>query len=192
MGLHAAVAVAAAVGARAAKIDTKRVIEVQTEEEQQLSGAHWLEWTFQMCDEVTRRTGRLTKTTRFVDMKNSPMRNMSREFMSRDSKSAKETEDFYPQMLASVYICHPPYWMHGVWKIFRPLFPKRFVEKIDLISPTTNKEEAARPLRLLKVSHLPERFGGSLAQWPSPLHNRLPADFPPIGLVKGSRGAAFT
>jgi len=51
----------------------------------------------------------------------------------------------------------------------RPLFPKRFVEKIDLISPTKNPAEARRIRKVITPANLPTRFGGNLDVWPPPL-----------------------
>ena len=51
----------------------------------------------------------------------------------------------------------------------RPLFPRRFVEKVDLISPMTNEEEARRLLRRIAAADLPTRFGGEASEWPPPL-----------------------
>ena len=132
------------------------------------SHRRWTEWCFQMVDDITRRTGRLTKTSRIIDMRGTRLASFDRAYLRRDGAQSKTTEDFYPQLLAAVYICHPPPFVHFLWRVCRPLFPQRFVEKIDLIAPATNAAEARRMLPHIAWADLPERFGGGLAAWPPP------------------------
>ena len=65
----------------------------------------------------------------------------------------------------AVYACYPPGWMLGFWRLVRPLMPKRFVEKVDMIAPKNNPAELNRLRRAISLAHLPARFGGSAA-WP--------------------------
>lgn len=127
---------------------------------------NFTEWLFQMCDATTRRTGLLTKTVRLVQMQGFKLAGFSRAFVKRDAQHAKEQEDYYPQLLASVYICHAPFWVQGTWRLMRPFFPSRFVAKMDMISPRTNDKEAKRLVRHVAMSDLPECFGGENASWP--------------------------
>ena len=94
---------------------------------------------------------------------------MDRQYLARDGANAKATEDFYPQLLAAAFICHPPTFIHFLWRVCRPLFPQRFVEKLDLIAPVTNQAEARRLHKYLATEHIPRRFGGEMEAWPPPL-----------------------
>lgn len=129
----------------------------------------WTEWCFQMVDDITRRTGRLTKTCRLIDMAGMRLTAMDRKYLANDGANAKVTEDHYPQLLAAAFICHAPTWVQVMWRVFRPFFPARFVEKLDLISPLTNPAEARRILRYVAAADVPTRFGGELDAWPPPL-----------------------
>ena len=126
------------------------------------------EWIHRYVDEVTRRTGYLTKYARVVDLRGMRLSRLSREFQRRQRESAKELEDYYPQMLEAVCLCHPPSWIQGVWRTMRGLMPPRFVEKVDMISPTTSRSERDRLLRFCTLDALPTFLGGTCAQFPLP------------------------
>ncbi|KAL3939331.1 MAG: hypothetical protein SGBAC_005934, partial [Bacillariaceae sp.] len=55
---------------------------------------------FQVVDEITRRTGRLTKMTKILDMGNASLRGINRTYIKRDAVCSKALEDNYPQLLA--------------------------------------------------------------------------------------------
>ena len=133
------------------------------------SHRRWTEWCFQMVDDITRRTGRLTKTCRLIDMRGVRLRDMDRAYIARDGANAKTTEDFYPQLLAAAFLCHPPSWIQFLWRVCRPLFPQRFIEKIDLIAPQSNPAEARRIHKYAPPESIPVRFGGLMTAWPPPL-----------------------
>jgi len=138
-------------------------------DEQARLGRRTREWLFQVSDRVTRRTGRLTKVAELIEVKGASMSKvMSGEWQKRDQALAKMTEDFYPQLIGAIYICHPPSWLLMMWRVVRPLFPKRLVAKVDFVSPSTKPEEAKRFRRFLTAADLPIRFGGENKTWPLP------------------------
>ena len=124
------------------------------------------EWAFQWCDFITRTTGRLTKNVRLIDFDGVRLRDMSLVGAKRDSKAMNQTEDCYPQLLRSVYVCHGLTWIQSIWRFVRPLLPKRAVEKVDFIHPKSNDKERDRLLKYVKMELLPERFGGQYKPWP--------------------------
>ena len=124
------------------------------------------EWAHQWCDYVTRTTGRLTKNVRLIDFAGMRMMDVNREVGKRDSEAMKVTEDCYPQLLQSVYICHGPTWMQIIWRFFRPILPRRMVEKVDFVNPTSNNKERDRLCKHVPIALLPERFGGNYKHWP--------------------------
>ena len=145
-----------------------RILASLSEEEQRLAHRLSNEWLWRHCDEVTRRTGYLTKYIRLIDLSGMTLRGINREFQKRDAKNSKLIEDFYPQLLGAVYICHAPRWMHGVWRGLRRLMPARVVEKVDFVEPLTNPAERKRLLRWIALDHLPRCFGGPCKTWPPP------------------------
>ena len=58
-------------------------------------------------------------------------------------------EDIYPQLLDALLIYNAPTWIHSAWAIFRPIMPKRVLEKIDIIDPKKNQKEKQRLLLYL-------------------------------------------
>ena len=132
----------------------------------QAAHARWIEWSWQWMDDITRRTGRLTKTARLIELRGLSLGGLNRQYISRDGAHAKALEDYYPQLLGAAFFCHPPYWVTAVWRVCRPLFPARFIEKVDLVAPQTNAAEARRIERYVAASELPTRFGGENPAWP--------------------------
>lgn len=146
-------------------IDDKVLVEKVSEE-------HWLdcfvyaaEWSFQWLDYVTRKTGRLTKSIRIVDLSDTPF-SVNREKHRRDGQAMNLMEDCYPQMLQTIFVANPPSWVQMAWRIVRLVLPKRVVQKIDFVSPKSSQREKRRILQWIDEENLPEKFGGKYKQWP--------------------------
>jgi hypothetical protein len=125
-----------------------------------LSEHHWpfwyfLEWMFQILDSTTRKTGRLTKGIRFMDMKGFSLRQNNQECLNRNTKNASDCQDHYPQMLASVYVLNTPTWARVAFSVLKPMLPTRFVEKFAVINPLKNKKDSLELLKHLAEEHLP-------------------------------------
>lgn len=119
------------------------------------------EWSHQWLDYVTRTTGRLTKSIRFIDMQNlSITKSFDRESNKRDGKIMNYMEDCYPQLLETIYACNPPEWMHLIWAIMRPIMPKRILDKVDVVQPERNAKEGARFFKHVSKKDLPAMYGG--------------------------------
>eukprot|EP00980_Cylindrotheca_fusiformis_P015518 scaffold4412_cov91-Cylindrotheca_fusiformis.AAC.1 len=93
----------------------------------QLSDEEWdsmfvytSEWSFQWLDYVTRTTGRLTKTVRFVNLEGVSYSDFHRKAIQRDGKILDRMEDVYPQLLHALYIYNAPSWINTVWGLVRP------------------------------------------------------------------------
>jgi len=121
-----------------------------------------------MLDSITRRTGRLTKSIRIVDLDGFESKQYNKENIKRDAANAKEMEDYYPQALRSLYIVNAPFWFATTFKVMRPLMPKRFVEKFNVIAPLKNKKEFELFLKHASEDHLPTKLGGNHEEYPYP------------------------
>jgi hypothetical protein len=151
--------------------DQNRLME-HVDEEAHMGGFIFLsEWSHQWLDYVTRTTGRLTKAVRLLDVEEYNMSKMNRVCTQRDGKCAGAMEDCYPQLLASFYVCNPPFWVHIPWKIVRPFLPKRVASKVDFISPKQNEKERKRLLAYVSEEQLATRFGGTHDHWPVQFSN---------------------
>lgn len=118
------------------------------------------EWSFQWLDYVTRKTGRLTKSVRFLDCLEYSIFQLSRSAFKRDAKIVGEMEDVYPQLLQSVICYNTPHWIHSIWVTFRPLIPSRVVEKVDMVEPRASEKEFKRLLKFMTKEQLPVSLGG--------------------------------
>ena len=124
------------------------------------------EWTHQWLDYITRTTGRLTKHVRFVNADGLRLSMIDKETQKRDGRVMEIMEDCYPQLLQGIYIINAPSWMQMPWRLVRPFFPKRVVEKLDFITPRKNARELKRLLKHISEEDLPARFGGKYEPWP--------------------------
>lgn len=151
-----------------AEFDQQGMINNVSEADALQAHIRFTEWTFQWLDSISRRTGRLTKSTRILDLSRIRFMSMNRQWIKRDGANTKLTEDCYPQLLMAVYPCFAPHWMQAFWRMVRPLMPARFVEKVDMLQPIANPNEAKRLHRAVTAADLPRRFGGDLDIWPPP------------------------
>jgi len=133
----------------------------------ELSEDYWLptfvylsEWCHQWLDYVTRTTGLLTKSVRFLDTFGLTPSVVSRECMRRNGKAIGAMEDFYPQLLANAFICNPPQVVKVLFNVIKVILPKRLREKIDMMHPKDNENERKRLYRHISEQDLPEKFGG--------------------------------
>ena len=154
------------------KVDLERIVTEMSEEELSEWYLYHNEAIYQALDEITRRTGRLTKAMKIIDMKNMQLLKMNRTYVKRDAAASKVNEDFYPQLLGAMYIFNSPGWLSGFWVLVRPFFPKRVVEKIVFL-PSLSKIKKSKKsfesiLRYISEEHLPEKYGGMNKTWPLP------------------------
>lgn len=47
------------------------------------------------------------------------------------------------------------------------IMPRRFAEKVDLVSPATNPSDAKKIFQFVASKHLPAKFGGDLEALPA-------------------------
>eukprot|EP00527_Entomoneis_sp_CCMP2396_P002675 CAMPEP_0198142836 /NCGR_PEP_ID=MMETSP1443-20131203/5520_1 /TAXON_ID=186043 /ORGANISM="Entomoneis sp., Strain CCMP2396" /LENGTH=486 /DNA_ID=CAMNT_0043805939 /DNA_START=86 /DNA_END=1546 /DNA_ORIENTATION=+ len=127
---------------------------------------YFMEWSFQVLDSITRATGRLTKGIRIVDLEGYTLSQNHKALLDRASKNAKGVQDQYPQLLASVFIVNAPSYFTWGFTLLKPLMPRRFCEKFDILS----KQNATKGLlQHMSLEHIPEKYGGTMTQWPYPI-----------------------
>lgn len=143
-----------------AGFDQSKMVKVQDEDTSLMMYILDAEWFFQMNDEVTRRTGRLTKTLKLLDMKDVKFRQLDHAFLKRDAKITKKLQDFYPQSLGSMLVINAPGFFDAVFAVFRPFFPKRFVEKINMVHPCKRPKDLKLLTKYVSKDNLPEIYGG--------------------------------
>jgi hypothetical protein len=132
------------------------------------------EWAHQWTDCISRTTGRLTKNVRLIDLSGMRVSDFNLTNSRRDGATMGLMEDCYPQLLQSIYVVNPPSWVHLVWRLIRPLMPRRVASKFDIVRPCAKATDRQKLFRVVREKHLPLRFGGTNPQWPVVFP--LPAD----------------
>ena len=152
------------------KINLDKVVAEMSQEELSEWYLYGNEAFYQILDEITRRTGRLTKSMKIIDMTNMQLLKMNRTFVKRDAAASKASEDFYPQLLGTMFIFNSPRWLSGFWILVRPFFPKRVAEKFvflpSLLKMKKTKKDFESISRYISEEHLPEKYGGMNKTWP--------------------------
>jgi hypothetical protein len=155
------------------KVDMNRIVKGMSKEEMTEYLMYVNEAVFQVLDDVTRRTGRLTKQLQVIDLGNISLRKLNLAYIKRDGACTKALDDYYPELLGGLYVANSPSWWGTTWKVLSPFFPKTFVENLDMLPPLS-KIQKSREIHLksmmeyVSLDDLPERFGGLNKEWPLP------------------------
>lgn len=157
-------------------LDTDGVMADITEEEFREAYIAMKEAEYQILDEVTRRTGRLTKLTRFVDLHNYSFFKFNRKYTKLDADIQKELEDFFPQSLDKQYIFNIPSWLSAIWTVIAALFPKRLIEKLDICPSSASTKFYAPIAKHVSEENHPVGYGGKNTNWPPPSIAELQSD----------------
>mmetsp|Transcript_11100 Transcript_11100/g.26667 ORF Transcript_11100/g.26667 Transcript_11100/m.26667 type:complete len:312 (-) Transcript_11100:52-987(-) len=129
---------------------------------------HINEAIYQILDEATRRTGKLTKLTGIFDLSNFSFHKLNYKLFKRDAAVQKQVENYHPQLVGKIHMFNPPGWFNAVWMILRPFFPSRVFEKLDVVSTSASQKLHENFLNDVSEENLPERFGGKNKAWPLP------------------------
>jgi len=142
-----------------------------------LSEDEVLEWymktnesIYQILDHITRSTGRLTKQLKCLDLEGQRLTNFNRAFLKKDAAVSTKMEDFYPQMLGMLAVLNAPSWFSTFYKAIRVFFPKRLIEKVDVLPPKhkVTSNDLARIFKYVSEENFSEKYGGSNTIWPPP------------------------
>jgi len=126
------------------------------------------EKTFLICDEATRRTGKLVKTVVLNDATGVPgmwelmglMRNNG--LMTALGDSSKLSESVYPQLVSVSVILNPPGFVRVVFKIARVFMSASMMEKVKLCGGHTSGDITSCPYaaKLIPLENIPTFLGG--------------------------------
>ena len=80
------------------------------------------------------------------------------------SKAYEGDGRLYPQLNGGIFMFNTPSWFKLIWRMLRPLYPKRVLEKFDVI---TNKADVTRLYpKFVDIEHVPVSYGGECKAWP--------------------------
>ena len=108
-----------------------------------------------------------------MDLSDFSLSSFNGEYVKRDAAANKQLEDFYPQMLGTVLYVNMPSWANAIWRIFKPFFPKQFIEKLAIVEPLKRPKDIKHFLKYVTKDNLMERYGGSDSNWPIPSPSHL-------------------
>ena len=161
------------------------------------SNIYMNECIFQVVDEVTRRTGKLTKYCKIINCAGAQLSKINRQYLHADAAVSKQLENMYPQLVGTVLIVNSPSWISWIWSFMSMIMPQRMVQKINILPPipfdfhsnlvsasaSASASSAAvldshqnylQPfLKYISQEHLPERLGGTNTQWPLECFGRI-------------------
>jgi hypothetical protein len=76
---------------------------------------------------------------------------VNRESLKRNGHAVGQMEDYYPQLLESLFMCNPPAFLKGLFNVIKAtVLPKRMVEKISMINPKENENKRTSLYRLTR------------------------------------------
>lgn len=150
------------------QVDMHQLVENMSSEEVAEAIMMINEVMYQILDDVTKRTGKLTKTMKILDCSDFGLRSFNREFFKRDSAAYKQMENFYPQLLGAMIVVNIGTWFTLLWKALKHLLPKGVVAKINFVqcTPGKNSNDAKYFLEYISKDNLWERYGGNCKDWP--------------------------
>ncbi len=150
-------------------LDLKKMDEDMSDDDMRYMSLMNKEAVYRILDAVTRKTGRLTRQMKILDLDGFTLKMVSMSYLKRDGRASKSVEDYYPQLLGTTYVVNAPSWIGQVWNTIRPLFPKRFVDKVHIFGKKEKKANILKKLlRYISEEDLPDRYGGKNESWPLP------------------------
>jgi len=144
------------------EIDGKRIMAEVSEEDLFHCYMYQKEIMFQFLDDISRKTGRLTRQLKIIDLDGFKLKSGGIKPFKIDGAIHKLLEDYYPQQLGSVLIVNSGVMGSTLWPIVRPFLPRRMVEKFDFLPPVSKRKPKHLKGLLMYISErgLPERYGG--------------------------------
>lgn len=119
---------------------------------------------FWRCDEITRRTGLLTKSLYILDLKHSSIVQDMRGARAFGS-STKISDFLHPQLIEKTIILHPPATFRLIYQFAKPFVSKKSISKICQCAATNkrNADIAKCPFVSARIdpSLIPTFLGGS-------------------------------
>jgi len=105
------------------------------------------EFSYIVCDKVTRESGRLTKLVVVFDMKHVSFQIPAKSIQNGINKSSEVALHLYPQLLERVVIINAPWFMKQLFKVARVILSERLTSKASMcLGHFTPGEEPNRML----------------------------------------------
>jgi len=119
--------------------DIKGLMDTLSEEQVAMSMGISNEIFFRQCDQLTRKTRKLTKVINVVDLENYSVFMIDKRFFRAMGESSKFSARNYPQLLGKTVIINAPSYFRLLYRSVSVFMPKSFLEKQVLCSATSSK-----------------------------------------------------
>lgn len=128
---------------RAGKSNVKRLMDTYSADDVVQYMNFQKEQAFLLCDEATRRTRRIVKMVTVVDMHSSRFADNDNRFFKALGRASKDSELFYPQLLAITVGINVPSYLNLIWPIAKRLMPAKTLSKFRICSARDTVTQSA-------------------------------------------------
>ena len=128
---------------RAGKSNMKKLMDTYSSEEVIETMIYQKEQAFLRCDEATRRTRKMIKMMTVVDMHSQKFSDNDKRFYKALGKASKDSELFYPQLLAITVGINVPSYMNLIWPIAKRVMPAKTLAKFRICSAKDTVTQSA-------------------------------------------------
>ena len=128
---------------RAGKSNVKKLMDTYSADEVVENMNYQKEQAFIRCDDATRRTRRLIKMVAVVDMHSQRFSDNDKRFYKAIGRASKESEMFYPQLLAITVGINVPSYMNLIWPIAKRVIPAKTLAKFRICSAKDTVTQSA-------------------------------------------------
>lgn len=118
------------------------------------------EVAFRMCDEQSRKTGRLVKLVVINDFTAMKMSMPPKKVMQSFSESSKLAERLYPQLLQTTVCINAPTWFSMVMKVGKMFMSAKTLEKFKLCPKSGRIDQCPFVKKYLNAEDMPTFLGG--------------------------------
>ena len=117
---------------RAGKSNVKKLMDTYHPDQVVEYMNYQKEQAFILCDDATRRTRRLVKMVTVVDMHSSRFADNDNRFFKTLGRASKDSELYYPQLLAITVGINVPSYLNLIWPIAKRLMPAKTLAKFRI------------------------------------------------------------
>ena len=121
---------------RGGVVNSQAIMKCVSKEELSQWFVHQKLQAWEVCDRLTRESGRIIKLVSIIDLNNFSMWSADSTFRQALGDSSKLSENLFPQLQGKTVILHPGAAFSMMFKIFSLLMSKAMVEKVATCSGT--------------------------------------------------------
>ena len=114
---------------------------------------------FEIFPACSRATGkRVEQTCYIIDLKGAGMKMFSSKMREIINLASKIGQDYYPEILGSMFIINAPMFFSGIWSVIKVFLDEKTVKKINILGSSYQKELD----KYIAPENLPDFLGGKV------------------------------